>query len=263
MNRTSPDELIDRIQSRVMALDMELRQMGREELISSSQYHKRTLVLKKLQIQLSQLKYHRRLNEMPVKDSSQWFEIPPARHRSPEETVVCLDYLRESANLLRYLIKESELTGRLVRQSVKGRWFDFLSRFDLAKVRRQLQRLAQKLKSLDVKKKQWDQYILKVRHHLKMPLRASGQGGGTRSFKSKYFETERLNRELLQTKHRCEKMADELDLMENWLSFQEWRLIRNWTPGDRKMMAERPGSVQQSVGGYPWESGSGTGKQKL
>lgn len=263
MDRTSPDELIDRIQSRIMALDMELRQMGREELISSHQYQKRTLVLKKLQIQLSQLKYHRRLNQAPVKDSAQWFEVPPARHRSPEETVVCLDYLRESSHLLHYLIKESELTGRLVRQSVKGRWFDFLSRFDLAKVKRQLYKLAQKLKSLDVKKKQWDQYVLRVRHHLKMPLRASGHGAGIRAFKNKYFETERLNRELLQARHRCEKMADELDLMENWLSFQEWRLIRNWTPGDRKMMADRPYSVQKSDGGYPWESGNGTGRQKV
>lgn len=240
MEKTWPDELTDRAQDKIMALDMELQQMGREGLLSPSRYQKRVLRLKKMQVQLNQLRYRKALRQAsPVREASCWADIPPLRYRSPEESVICLRYLQESVHQLQFLVSECNLTGKLVRQSVQGRWFEILSKLDLSKIRHQLSKITKKQRNLEIKKKYWSDYIEKVRKSLKIGSTLTNQRSFSVSFRHRYFEAERQNREILRLRHQYEKMHDELDLMENWLSFQEWKLIRSQTPGDRDLVPRR------------------------
>ncbi|MFK7826552.1 MAG: hypothetical protein AB8G05_20590 [Oligoflexales bacterium] len=224
ISRASLGDLVERYQHRILTLELDLRQMGREESISSSQYKKRVLLMKQLRLHLQLLEQRVEEKEQGIQGGDTLTGIPTCASRSPEETLVCLRYFAECLNMAKTLVGDCEGVVNLMRTTLRGRRFQFMTLLDLSRLRRRLLLLNQKIQSFENVKPEWSKYIGEVLKIIKTPSSYRIELPRLKILKNSYFELEKVNQEIIALSLQCEKEEDEQALKENWLSFQEWKV---------------------------------------
>ncbi|NRA45902.1 MAG: hypothetical protein HRU09_13175 [Oligoflexales bacterium] len=150
--------------------------------------------------------------------------IPTSVSRSPEETRVCLRYFSECLSMAKIMVEDSQIVMGLLRATLRGRRFQFMTLFDLSRLRRKLLHLTQKVQSFENIKPEWSNYIGEVLKRIKTPSSYRSELPRLTILRNSYFEMEKVNQEIVALSLQCEKEEDELVLKENWLSFQEWKV---------------------------------------
>lgn len=217
-------DLLERYQHRILTLELDLRQMGREDSINSSQYKKRVLLLKQLRLNLQLLDKRIEESEQGIQGGQTFAGIPTSASRSPEETQVCVRYFSECLKIAKTMFKDSENVVDLLRTTLRGRRFQFMTLLDLSRLRRKLLLLTQKIQSFEDIKPQWSDYVTEVLKRIKTPSSYRSELSRLQILRYSYLEMEKVNQEIVALSLQCEKEEDELVLKENWLSFQEWKV---------------------------------------
>ena len=224
ISRATLGDLVERYQHRILTLELDLRQMGREESINSNQYKKRVLLLKQLRLNLQSLEQRIEEREQGILGGESLTGIPNSVSRSPEETLVCLRYFSECLNMAKTLVEECQSVVNLMRATLRGRRFQFMTLLDLSRLRRKLLGLAQKIQSFENVKPEWASFIDEVLKTIRTPSSYRIELPRLKILKNSYFELEKVNQEIVALSLQCEKEEDELIIKENWLSFQEWKV---------------------------------------
>ena len=231
VSQASFHSLLERYQHRVLTLEIELRQMAREGVISPVQYKKRVLILKGLKNQVREL--HQAPNPSLVKQESAalFLDAPNQHNRSPEETVVCLQFFEECFRLSHFLLHECKDILDIVRKAILGRTVTILSSFDLSRIKKKLVKLEQYIQDFEQKKNSWKEYVDNILQFMQMPEPYKTSLSNLQILKNRFFEIDKLNKEILSLGLEVEKAEDELEMMVNWLSFQEWRISQYFPKG--------------------------------
>ena len=218
---------MERYQHRILTLELDLRQMGREDAINSSQYKSRVLLLKQLRLSLQLLEKKVEEKEQGIQGGAALMGIPTSASRSPEETRICLRYFSECLGLAKAMVDESQSVVSLLRATLRGRRFQFMTLLDLSRLRRKLLHLTQKIQSFENVKTEWGDFVVEVLKRIKTPSSFRSELPKLKILRNSYFEMEKMNQEIVSLSLQCEKEEDELVLKENWLSFQEWKIAQN------------------------------------
>ena len=225
LSQTTLESLVDSFQHRILALEIEIRQMVREGEISSHHYKKRILLLKKFRLSLQNLEQRLTKKEIQLQGISSRTAIPTTRSRSPEESDVCVRYFEEALYVVEELTKDGQSVLKILKKTIRGRRLHIFSLFDLSRLRRKFLNLGQKTRNFEQAKIGWRRFcasvIDSVSSDIPVDIKATSR---VETLKKVYFETEKLHREIVALSLECERMDEELNLKENWLSFQDWKI---------------------------------------
>ena len=224
LSKSTGRELVESFLHRLLSLEIELKQLYRENSINKKQYTKKMNLIKNVQDKISKYQKNDEEKNRSFKEEASPNHIPDLQSRSPEETALCIKYFENMCEKTSVLLDESKEVVKILQATLKGRMFTFLAFLDLSKLRKQMLNLDHQKEALQHKKIKWDQFIEEVLNKTRLVSLSGYNQSKTQMLKNYFFELEQLHKEIVSLSLESERIEDDLNLKENWLSFQEWRI---------------------------------------
>lgn len=216
-------ELIDGYQHKIISLEVDLKQLQAQNLISHSAQIKRLNLLHQLKKKIKSLQA---LHVKTIHEDACYFklaEIPSPQQCSHQERAILGRYLSEVKGFVASLKQDSHSVIYWIQSALKGRIFKFLTRFDLAKLRKKLISVECKLEHIKSKSSEWETHAYQTLKSCEKLL-PGHKFNCTEGLKHAFFRLEELNNKSRTLKAQIEKEEAELNWMEHWISFQEFRI---------------------------------------